>query len=167
MVFRVIILQYALKSEIPGQHLAITIWDYRSIVMCGGLVFSVPATRSARYGFESRPRDSPQSGLRGGRLLCKNCTYKNKYPQNHETRILRTALSHKVSLRLSVFFLSVSYRLSPHLALSLAHFFSSGSRLMCLVLQITLPLSFCLTDSQFLCLFLGLTLSLSYRLSVL
>ena len=34
-------------------------------------VFSVPATRSARPGFESRPRASLQSGLRGGRSLCE------------------------------------------------------------------------------------------------
>ena len=37
---------------------------------------SVPATRSARPGFESRPVASPQSGLRGGRLLFEYCTNK-------------------------------------------------------------------------------------------
>ena len=41
-----------------------------------GLVDSVPATRSARPGFESRPGASLQSGLRGGRSLCENCTNK-------------------------------------------------------------------------------------------
>ena len=37
---------------------------------------SVPATRSARPGFESRPEASPQSGLRGGRSLCEYCANK-------------------------------------------------------------------------------------------
>ena len=45
-------------------------------VRCGGLVVSVPGTRSARPGFESQPRASPQSVLRGGRSLCKYCTNK-------------------------------------------------------------------------------------------
>ena len=45
-------------------------------VRCGGLVVSVPATRSDRPGSESRPGASPQSGLRGGRLLCEYCTNK-------------------------------------------------------------------------------------------
>ena len=39
---------------------------------------SVPATGSARPGFESRPGASPQSGLRGGRSLCEYCTNKLK-----------------------------------------------------------------------------------------
>ena len=43
-------------------------------VRCGGLVVSVPATRSARPGFESRPGPLPKSGLRGGTFLCKYCT---------------------------------------------------------------------------------------------
>ena len=43
---------------------------------CGGLVISVPATRSARPGLESRPGASPQSGVRGGRSLCEYCTNK-------------------------------------------------------------------------------------------
>ena len=43
-----------------------------------GLVVSVPATRSARPRFESRPGTSPQSGLRGGRSLCECCTNKLK-----------------------------------------------------------------------------------------
>ena len=42
----------------------------------GGLVVSVPATRSARTGFESSPGASPQSGLRGGRSLCEYCIIK-------------------------------------------------------------------------------------------
>ena len=65
---------------------------------------------------------------------------------------------------LCFFFICVLPTLSSFGSFSGSLFFF---RLMCLVLQITLPLSFCLTDSQFLCLFLGLTLSLSYRLSVL
>ena len=49
----------------------------KSRMRCGGLVISVPATRSARPGFNSRPGTSPQGGLRGGRSLCEYCT--NKY----------------------------------------------------------------------------------------
>ena len=45
-------------------------------VRCGGLVFSVPATRSARPRFGSLPGASPQSGLRGGRSLSEYCTNK-------------------------------------------------------------------------------------------
>ena len=46
---------------------------------CDGLVVSVPATRSARPGFDSRPwagGASPQSGLGGGRSLSEYCTNK-------------------------------------------------------------------------------------------
>ena len=46
------------------------------ILRCGGLVVSVPATRSARPGFESWPVASPQSGLRDGRQLCEYYTNK-------------------------------------------------------------------------------------------
>ena len=46
------------------------------VVRCSGLVVSVPATRSACPRLESRPGASPQSGLRGGRLLCEYCTNK-------------------------------------------------------------------------------------------
>ena len=45
-------------------------------VRCGGLVVSIPATRSDRPGFASRPGASPQSGLWGGRSLGEY--YKNK-----------------------------------------------------------------------------------------
>ena len=46
------------------------------VVRCGGLVVHVPATRSTRPRFESRPGASPQSGVRGGRSLCEYCTNK-------------------------------------------------------------------------------------------
>ena len=36
----------------------------------GGLVVFIPATRSVRPGFESRPGASPQCGLRGGISHC-------------------------------------------------------------------------------------------------
>ena len=47
-----------------------------SYVRCGDLVVSVPATRSIRPRFESRPGVSPQSGLRCGRSPCEYCTNK-------------------------------------------------------------------------------------------
>ena len=43
---------------------------------CVGIVVSVPVTRSAHFGFESRRGASPQGSLRGGRLLCEYCTNK-------------------------------------------------------------------------------------------
>ena len=53
-----------------AQHLSLDDVEVR----CGGLVVSVPATRSTRPGFKSRPGASPQSGLRGGKSLCEYCT---------------------------------------------------------------------------------------------
>ena len=43
---------------------------------CGGLVVSVPATRSAGPGYESQPGASPQSSLGDGRSRCEYCTNK-------------------------------------------------------------------------------------------
>ena len=43
---------------------------------CGGLVVSVAATRFTHPGFDSRPGDSPQDGLSGGRSHCEYCTNK-------------------------------------------------------------------------------------------
>ena len=50
------------------------------LVRCGGLVVSVPATRSVHPefhpGFKSRPVALLQSGLRGDRSLCEYSTNK-------------------------------------------------------------------------------------------
>ena len=55
-----------------------------------GLVVSVPATRSARPGFESRPGASSQGGLRGGRSHCEY--FLIKYGNR---RALKKKINHK------------------------------------------------------------------------
>ena len=62
----------------------------KCMVRCGGLVVSVPATRSGRPGYESRPGGltTEWSEGRRGRLLCEYCT------KNYKTK-LRLAVSKK------------------------------------------------------------------------